>query len=122
MVIELSNLLISQSGAMHALTQELGRVRVDLERNEVGRSAVDRLFIGITEIRLAEVAIKEAARAATYHLDRGGRQSNLKPIEPIKDVAIDIVDAAMGLVGDDEVEKAGIERLANLHHCRIATR
>jgi hypothetical protein len=101
---------------MHSLTQKFCCVRVDFEGDEVRGYTIDRLLISVVEVGEAEIAVEQAARAAADHLDWGCGQSQLQAIEPIENVAVDIVDAAMRFVGDDKIEEAGVERLTDLHH------
>ena len=119
LVLEFRDLFIGHAGAVHALTEELGRVRVDLEWDDIRGRAVDRLFVGVVEVRKPEIAIEQAARAAADHLDGGRGQTDLETVEPIEYVSVDIVDAAMGLVRNNQVEEAGVERLTDLHHRRV---
>ena len=50
---------------------------------------------------------------------RRGGQTDLEAVEVGEQVAVAVVDAAVRLVGDDEVEEAHVERLEALHHRRV---
>ena len=44
----------------------------------------------------------------------------MQGVKPDEQVAVAVVDAAVGFVGNDEVEEAGIELFEALHHGRIS--
>lgn len=101
----------------NALAKKLRGVGVELEGDEI--ALLDRLLVGIVEGRVVAVAAEQVAGALRDHLDRGGGQAELEAVEPAKEVTVDVVDRAVALVGDDQIEEAGIEAAEDLRHRRV---
>ena len=74
---------------------------------------------GYEAVGLLVLAVEERVGVPADELDRGGRQADLQGIEVVEQLAIPVVDRAMRLVGDHQVEEADVEGLEDLHHGRV---
>jgi len=66
--------------------------------------------------RVSILAAEQLVGVALDEPNRRGREANLKCIEVLKESAEFLLDAPVGLVGDDKIEEADIEILEALHH------
>ena len=83
---------------------------IDLERHEIGRPVADGFLEAEVSGRVAALAAEDLEGVAGDEIDRRGGQPDLEAVEIGEQVAVAVVDAAVRLVGDDQVEKADVER------------
>jgi hypothetical protein len=57
------------------------------------------------------VAAEKLTGAAADHFYRRGSQTDLQGVEVLEEVAIEVVDGPVRLVGDDQIEEADVEGL-----------
>ena len=87
--------------------------------NGVEIAVLHGLLQVIVRRRQLSFAVEEPEGVAGDEIDRRGRQADLEAVEIVKHVAVDVVDAAVRLVGDDQVEESHIEGLEDLLHRRV---
>ena len=90
---------------------------IDLERGQV--AIVDRLLEIVVRSRQLTFTVKQPERVSCDEVHRRCCQTDLVAVEVMKDVAVDIVDTAVRLIGDDQIEEARIEGLEDLLHRRV---
>src|SRR5699024_6350535 len=97
-----------------ASTQEISGVGFDFEGDEV--SLLDSAFVGVMGGGVSIFAAEQIKGVAIDKFHRGCGQADLESIEITEQVAVDVVDAAVGFVCNNKIEKAHIEALKHLHH------
>ncbi len=89
--------------------------------NLIGNQIVigDGIFQAVVGGRNTSFTTKQAESGFTHHVNRRGRQANLEGIKILKQIAVNVVDRAMGFIGDDQIEITNIEMVHDFHHTRI---
>lgn len=87
---------------------------IDLEWGQI--AFLNRLFEIVIRRGKLPFAPKEAKGAPRNEVNRRRGKSDLVTVEIVKDVSVDVVDASMRFIRDDEVEEARVERLEDLLH------
>ena len=117
LVFELLDLLGRQAIEGDAVAEKLRRVLIDLEWGQV--AFLNRLIEIVIRRGKLPFAPKEAEGAPRNEVDWRRGKPHLMTVEIVKDVSVDVVNASMRFIRDDEVEEARVERLEDLLHCRI---
>jgi hypothetical protein len=104
-------------GVLEAGVAELAGEGDDPERREV----LARQRVAEPEVRggVALGAAEVLEGVAADELDRGGGEADLERVEVPEERLVLLVDAAVRLVGDDQVEEPDVEVLVALHHRRV---
>lgn len=119
LILKLSNLFVREVCGLDAFTQELGGVSNDAERHQL--SVSDGLLQRVVGRGQLVVAPEQPTGAAADHLDWRGRQAHLNGIEIFEEVAVQVVDGAMGFVSNDQVEESNVERLVVVDQALVDT-
>ena len=99
-------LVFQRNGALaDALHLELGLNLHDLEVAEVGRHIVHGFFIGVGKRGNAIFAMKKLEGVVINDVGWRGRQAQRDGLEVVEHLAEGVVDGAMALIDDDEVEE-----------------
>ena len=117
---ELLALLRAEILVSDAVPQEFGGVFHHGEGAEIGRLVIDRLLVGVVRGGILVLAAEELVGVPEDELHGGGGEADLVTVEVAEDVAEAVVNAAVALVRDDQVEEADIEVLEALHHRRVS--
>lgn len=93
-----------------------------MRNNLIGNQIVigDGIFQAVVGGRDTSFTTKQAESGFTHHVDRRGRQANLERIKILKQVAVDVVDRAVGFIGDDQIEITDIKMVHDFHHAGIS--
>lgn len=119
LLLELRPLLGRHLRVADALLAEGAAHVQDAERHEVGGRRVDGLLEREVRRGVVVLAAEELVGLVLDLRARGGREADLQGVEVPEDRAVLPVDAAVRLVGDDEVEEADVEVLEALVHRRV---
>lgn len=68
---------------------------------------IDRLVVGEGETWLAVIAVEESESVVVNDVAWRSSETELDRVEVLQDFAVCVVDGAMALINDDEVEKVG---------------
>src|SRR5205807_2403000 len=107
LLLQLLDLFLRQPVEAYPFPKELRCMFEDLEGREIA------VLHGLLQIvicsRQLPLAVKKAERASCDEIDRRCSKSDLMAVEIVEDVAVNIIDAAVRLVGNDQIEEPRIE-------------
>ena len=116
-LFELTFLFVVKVLIFYAFSEKLGGVGIDFIWYQV--AFFNGLIQCVINCRRFVVAVEHAECVPGDKAHRRGGKADLETIEIAKHITITVVNAAVGLIGNDQVEKAHVKGLKDLVHRRI---